>query len=57
MTLPIAIGILENGSNLSYIRPLLGHSSSKTTDQEVASKINTYPLDQQRIRSIEKSDG
>jgi len=56
-TLPIAIGMLENGTNLRYIQSLLGHSSSKTTDHEVASKINIYPRNHQRIRSIDKSDG
>jgi len=56
-TLPIAIGILENGTNLRYIQSLLGHSNSKTTDHEVASKINIYPRNHQRIRSIDKSDG
>ena len=44
MTLPIAIGILENGANLRYIQSLLGRSSSKTT--EIYTHVTTKGFDQ-----------
>jgi integrase/recombinase XerD len=46
-TLPIAIGILESGTDLRYIQELLGHNSSRTT--EIYTHVSTRNL--QQIRS------
>ncbi len=35
--------MLENGSNLRYIQPLLGHNSAKTT--EIYTYVSTKELD------------
>jgi len=39
------------------MQELQGHTSSRLTDEEVVLKINLYPRDHQRIRSIEKFNG